>query len=77
MINLTDLSIYVGCIVEYEDKGANAVTFNKQIHRSIITDTDKYYIYVMRPEGVQQLSRGDIIDIKAPLTESELLIRRL
>lgn len=78
MIDLTDLSIYVGCVVEYIHHGyTESGTLAKQLKRATIVDTDKFYVYIMRPQGVQQLARGDIIDIKAPLTESELLIRRL
>ena len=78
MIDLTDLSIYVGCVVEYiHHEYTESGTLVTQLKRATIVDTDKFYVYIMRPQGVQQLARGDIIDIKAPLTESELLIRRL
>jgi len=78
MIDLTDLTIYVGCIVEYEVHEYNDNhCIPKKTRKSIIVDADKYYVYVINPGGVKQLARGDIMYIKAPLTESELLIRRL
>lgn len=84
MIDLTDLSIYVGCLVEYEYMPITLEpseliphTIPRRTKTSLIIDTDIDRVYVAGPGGFKVIRVNDIIDIKAPLTESELLIRRL